>query len=144
MSDDVVVAIREAKVESGYKRARIYAKILLWSLGFFVIGICLSVIRETVWELSQKTPSPIHPDSAEPWWMPDIEQLTGFVLIIIVSISFFTLIVSAIGATSTILLGWRAERQRSEEFKLKIKQLELQLQEAQAKIVSPAKDTIST
>jgi hypothetical protein len=144
MSDDVVVAIREAKAESSYKRARIYAKILLWSLGFLVIGICLSVIREIVWELSQKTPSSIQPDSAELWWMPDIEQLTGFVLIITVAISFFILIASAIGATSAILLGWRAERQQSEEFKLKIKQLELQLQEAQAKIESPAKDTIST
>jgi hypothetical protein len=144
MSDDVVAAIREAKVESSYKRARIYAKILLWSLGFFVIGICFSVIGEIVWELSQKTPSPIHPDSAEPWWVPDIEQLAGLVPIIIVSISFFTLIASAIGATSTILLGWHAERQQSQEFKLKIKQLELQLQEARSKIVSPAKDTIST
>jgi hypothetical protein len=53
------------------------------------------------------------------------------------------LVVSAIGTTSTILLGWRAERRQSEEFKLKIKQLELQLQETQAKLVSPAKD-IST
>lgn len=144
MSDDVVAAISEAKVESSYKRARIYAKILLWSLGFFVIGICLSVIREILWELSQKTPNPIHPDSAEPWLVPDIEQLTGFVLIITVSISFFALIASAVGATSTILTGWRAERRRSEEFKLRIKQLERQLQEAQGKIVSPAKDPIST
>ena len=144
MSDDVVAVISEAKVERSYKRARIYAKILLWSLGFFVIGICLSVIREILWELSQKTPNPTHPDSAEPWWVPDIEQLTGFFLVITLSISFFTLIASAIAIASTILLGWRAERRQSEEFRLKIKQLELQLREAQRKVVSPAKDAIST
>jgi hypothetical protein len=65
------------------------------------------------------------------------------VSIITVLVSFLTFVVSAIGTASTVLLGWRAERRQSEEFKLKIKQLELQLQETQAKLVSPPKD-IST
>jgi hypothetical protein len=43
------------------------------------------------------------------------------------------MIVSGIGTASTILLGWRADRRQAKEFKLKIEQLELQLQEARMK-----------
>jgi hypothetical protein len=51
-------------------------------------------------------------------------------------ISLGTLFVSMIGTTSTILLGWRADRRQSDEFKLKIEQLELQLREARKSNVS--------
>ena len=46
------------------------------------------------------------------------------------AISILTLIIATIGTTSTILLGWRADARQSQEFKLKIEQLELQLVEA--------------
>jgi hypothetical protein len=59
--------------------------------------------------------------------------------VITAGVSVLALIVTAIGATSTILLGWRAERRqadeyklKSDEYKLKIQQLELQLAEAKA------------
>ena len=42
-------------------------------------------------------------------------------------ISFLALVVSAIGTTSSMLLGWRAERRLAEESKLKIQQLEREL-----------------
>src|SRR5262245_55233963 len=49
------------------------------------------------------------------------------------SISVLTLIVGMVGTASTVLLGWRADRRQSEEFKLKIEQLEFQLAEAREK-----------
>jgi hypothetical protein len=45
-------------------------------------------------------------------------------------------IVSSFGTASTIMLGWRAERRQSQEFRLKIEQLELQLVEARAGAVA--------
>lgn len=53
--------------------------------------------------------------------------------VITVSISILTLITAMIGTASTILLGWRADARQSQEFKLKIEQLELQLVEARGK-----------
>jgi hypothetical protein len=47
--------------------------------------------------------------------------------------SLVAMIVSAVGTTSTVLIGWRSEHRQSEEFKIKIKQLELQLEEAKSK-----------
>jgi hypothetical protein len=49
------------------------------------------------------------------------------------AIATLVMIVSGIGTASTILLGWRADRRQAKEFKLKIEQLELQLQEARMK-----------
>jgi hypothetical protein len=46
-------------------------------------------------------------------------------------VSLVGMIVTMIGTASTILIGWRAERRQSEESRLRIKQLELQLQAAQ-------------
>jgi hypothetical protein len=46
-------------------------------------------------------------------------------------VSMVGMMVTMIGTASTILIGWRAERRQSEESKLRIKQLELQLQAAQ-------------
>jgi hypothetical protein len=44
--------------------------------------------------------------------------------------TFLTAVVSAIGTTSTVLLGWRGERRQAQEFKLKYEQLSLQLADA--------------
>jgi hypothetical protein len=46
------------------------------------------------------------------------------------AISFLSLIVACIGTSSSIFLGWRADRRQSEELRLEIEQLELQLSEA--------------
>jgi hypothetical protein len=48
-------------------------------------------------------------------------------------VSLVGMIVTMAGTTTTILIGWRSERRQSEEFKLKIKQLEFQLEEAKEK-----------
>jgi hypothetical protein len=136
MSDLLIATMSEAEVDRSYKRARIYARILQWSFGLLVIGVIL-------WPFlyfAGLSSDIIHPTPKPPWF---VGQLIELVPLITVSTSSLTLVVSALGTTSTILLGWRAERRQSEEFKLKIKQLELQLQETQAKLVSPAKD-IST
>ena len=45
----------------------------------------------------------------------------------VLAISALTLAVSICGTTSSILLGWRAERRQSAEFKLRIEQLEREL-----------------
>jgi hypothetical protein len=56
-------------------------------------------------------------------------------------ISFLGLIVSAVGVYSSVRLGWRADRRQSEEFKLKIEQLELQLAEAREKASEVVKNS---
>jgi hypothetical protein len=92
----------DVKLERTHKRARIYANIVICSLVFLVVGLWLFFLG---FGPSSPASSPEHPPPERPW--PDISPL---VPIITVLISFFTLVASAIGATSTILLGWRAER----------------------------------
>jgi hypothetical protein len=118
----------EVTLERTYKRARIYARILEWSLGLFLIGI-IGQVWESLHYLDRGLPR------------SGGELLLAIIPIITVLVSFLTLVASAIGTTSTILLGWREERRQSEEFKLKIRELDLQLQEAQAKAVPSTKDT---
>jgi hypothetical protein len=60
---------------------------------------------------------------------------------ITLSISFLTLLVTVIATSSSILLGWRADRRQSVEYKLKIEQLELQLVEARKKAIEPAQNS---
>jgi hypothetical protein len=129
MYDDGTAAISEVELERTYNRAGIYAIISLCSVTFLAIGIVLLV----------HNPPPL-PIVIGEGLSADYMVLVS---IITVLVSFLTFVASAIGTASTVLLGWRAERRQSEEFKLKIKQLELQLQETQAKLVSPPKD-IST
>jgi hypothetical protein len=43
--------------------------------------------------------------------------------------SALTSLVAMVGTASTVLLGWRSDRRQSQEFRLKIEQLELQLAE---------------
>jgi hypothetical protein len=54
---------------------------------------------------------------------------------VVAGVSFITLILSAIGTSSAIILGWRTDRRQTQEFKLKIQQLEMQLAEARATAV---------
>jgi hypothetical protein len=49
------------------------------------------------------------------------------------TVASLSMLVALIGTSSTILLGWRAERRQSAEYKLKIEQLELQIAEARKK-----------
>ena len=100
----------EATSEQSYKRARVFAKILRWSLILLVVGFILATF--TV----------LAPDSPG--------ATINLIGMVTVGISFLALIVSTVATTSAVLLGWRADRRRSEEFKLKIEQLELQLAEA--------------
>ena len=49
------------------------------------------------------------------------------VSLVTIGISFLAMMVAAMGTSSSILLGWRADRHQTEEFKLKIQQLERKL-----------------
>jgi hypothetical protein len=46
---------------------------------------------------------------------------------VVAIVSCIGVVIGAIGTSSTMLLGWRAEKRQSEEFKLKIQQLEREL-----------------
>lgn len=58
--------------------------------------------------------------------------LAGFITAII---STCTLIVTTTGTISALVLGWRGDRRQSQEFRLKIEQLELQIAEMREKLV---------
>ena len=45
-------------------------------------------------------------------------------------VSFGTLLITAVGTASTVLLGWRNEKRQSAEFQLRIQQLEIELAKA--------------
>jgi ABC-type Fe3+ transport system permease subunit len=47
--------------------------------------------------------------------------------LVTIGISFLAMMVAAMGTSSSILLGWRADRRQTEEFQLKIHQLERKL-----------------
>jgi hypothetical protein len=112
-----------------------------------VVGIAWSVLslkNDGVKLVSNETRNtyqssgPVFPPSGNPDF-PKVTVIREAVPVSITSpavitagVSVLTLIVTAIGATSTILLGWRSERRQSDEFKLKIQQLELQLAETKA------------
>jgi hypothetical protein len=92
-----------------YKTARVFAVLLviffiLWMSSFlyFVLSLHLGPTEDSVF-------------------------ITGLTAVV----SLVGMIVTIIGTASTILIGWRAERRQSEESRLRIKQLELQLQAAQ-------------
>ena len=52
--------------------------------------------------------------------------------LITIGISFLAMMVAAMGTSSSILLGWRADRRQTEEFELKIQQLERKLAKSKA------------
>lgn len=56
--------------------------------------------------------------------------LAGFITAII---STCTLVVTTTGTLSALVLGWRGDRRQSQEFRLKIEQLELQIAEMREK-----------
>jgi hypothetical protein len=80
---------------------------VLWSLGFLVIGVLLLMLRTCT----------------------QTDEAGGVIPVIGAIIAFLVFVTGAIGTTSTILLGWRADRRQVEELKLKTKELELKLQE---------------
>lgn len=57
----------------------------------------------------------------------------GFIGPITKLVSSLTAVNALIGSASTIILGWRADRRQSAEFKLKMEQLEVQLADARQK-----------
>ena len=63
------------------------------------------------------------------WGGPDI----NFIARATVVMASLTLVMAMIGTASIIILGWRSDRRQSEEFKLKIRQLELELAETRGK-----------
>jgi hypothetical protein len=96
-----------------YKISRGSAIVLLFS--------CLFIILTFI--LIHATPKAAFP-------RPTSAESIAFDALIVSSIAAF---VSAIGTASTVLLGWRADRRQSEELKLKVRDLELKLEEARAK-----------
>jgi len=104
---------RDMAPAQAFKAAKAFAWLGLISLVLFFIGIGLAVVQSS--DLSA----------------------TNYVGLFAVLISVVTLIVATVGTASTILLGWRGERRQNEEFKLKIEQLKLDLDEAKAAKASP-------
>ena len=105
---------RDMASARAFKAAKAFAWLGLISLVLFFIGIGLAVVQSS--DLSA----------------------TNYVGLFAVLISVVTLIVATVGTAFTIMLGWRADRRQNEEFKLKIEQLELDLDEARAKAVKPS------
>ena len=52
--------------------------------------------------------------------------------LVTIGISFLAMMVAAMGTSSSILLGWRTDRRLTEEFELKIHQLERKLAKSKA------------
>jgi hypothetical protein len=69
---------------------------------------------------------------------PQYVSATENIAILTITISSLSMLVALIGTSSTIMLGWRAERRQSAEFKLKIEQLELELAQARKNAAQPA------
>ena len=59
-------------------------------------------------------------------------ELIATASLVTIGISFLAMMVAAMGTSSSILLGWRADRRQMEEFKLKIHQLERKLAKSKA------------
>jgi hypothetical protein len=76
-----------------------------------------------------------HP-SGQPWQSEFDEgdnETISYIALIGAAVSVVTLVVSALGTASAVTLGWRADRRQSEELKLKIQQMELQIAEMRRK-----------
>jgi hypothetical protein len=61
----------------------------------------------------------------------EFEQIATASLVTI-GISFLAMMVAAMGTSKSILMGWRADRHQTEEFELKIQQLERKLARSKA------------
>jgi membrane-bound ClpP family serine protease len=97
------------RTDRSFLLAKIFAWIGLFSLVLLVAGIVLAI------------------------YLPSGGEDINAIAVLTVLISSLTLLIAMIGTTSTIILSWRADRRQSEEFKLKIQQLELELAEAREK-----------
>jgi len=68
---------------------------------------------------------------------PD-EQSQQMSALIVPFVSLGTMLLTAIGTTSTVVLGWRSERRANREFTLKIEQLEVQMAQIRRNPDAPA------
>jgi hypothetical protein len=103
-----------------YKTARVFAVL---ALTFFILFILGGIFYLSAF-LPQTMGTPINPNTSAPSSSLDFGLITSI-------FSMLGMVITMIGTASTVLIGWRAERRQSEEFKLRIKQLELQLLAAQ-------------
>jgi hypothetical protein len=108
-------------------RAFTIAKVFAW-IG--MASVLLLVVGGAVALLVPRPPALV-PYGEQP---PIAARDVGFFTAII---SLLTSMVATIGSISTILLGWRADRRQSDELKLKLQQLELQIVEARGKANHP-------
>jgi hypothetical protein len=110
------------KLPSPYKLARLFAIVSVLSIIILGVSIGLSAYLEP--------PNPAEETAGG-------EQDQGSDLPIVISLG--TLIVSMVGTTSTVLLGWRSDHRDAKEFKFKIEQLEVQLAEARTHLAAITK-----
>jgi hypothetical protein len=114
----LISAVNVAKeVVMAYRLARLFGWIGILSILFLIVGALGTLIQQQ---------ADVQVPSSHGSGTVDISTITLF-------ISFFSLLVAMIGTSSTIMLGWRADRRQTAEYKLKIEQLELQLGEARKK-----------
>jgi hypothetical protein len=114
----------DKSVANKFKRAQLYAHTVRVSFAIFIIAI--------VW-LNFVSFHSASIDNIPTSWLQTILPLAPLLAVVVSALAF---IISSFGTASTIMLGWRSERRQSQEFKLRIEQLELQLIEARAKISS--------
>lgn len=119
------------------KIGRVLAVVALVSVLFALIVLGL----ELAGAFSPEPQSPAPPASPTPLSPGEKEDSTWSIPppILAILVSFLVFTVSAVGAASTIVLGWRSERRQAQEFKLKIEHLELQLAEARERATKSPK-----
>jgi hypothetical protein len=119
---------RHIPVEERFSRGRTYARLVRISAVALPIFIMVSIVVV----LPRTGPPESH--SIQPTAKPLVTPETiSYIALIGAAVSVVTLVVSALGTASAVTLGWRADRRQSEELKLKIQQMELQIAEMRKK-----------
>ena len=125
-----------------FRLAKIFAWIALLSIPVMLAGVALLSLLDGGSPASAPHPSiPIFPEALP--GRPSGPSATDLGMLAVVG-SGLTSLIASIGTASTVLLGWRADRRQSQEFKLKIEQLEFQLVEARKAAPSPKVETSHT
>jgi hypothetical protein len=126
--------LKEAKMPEignrAYKISRVFAALALISIVSFVGLVMLFVWRErALLEMLVKVTTDLPPlTQAPPPGAPPSDVESGSSLAELATvISGLTFLVSSIGTASTVILGWRSERRQTQEFKLKVQQLETEV-----------------
>jgi len=109
--------------------AGVFAVSTLIFFGWFSLGAPMATPAPVVTASSQGATSARNP-------VPD-EQNGQTSALIVPFVSLGTMLLTAIGTTSTVLLGWRSERRANREFTLKIQQLEVQMAQIRRNPDSP-------